>query len=168
MNLICLIGGDRTGKSTLCEEFIKNGFEYHHFIAPKNSAYEEFGGFARQYFLDPVNAGKKVILDRYMYCDFPYSKHYGRGTDMTWDRLHEIEDIMLGFDPSAKIVYCENDIDLNWKLIEEEGKHEFKTKTEVLELRKTYMEVLSHSKLPWIKYDFTAGDTPVGTYNKII
>lgn len=168
MKLIICCGGDRVGKSTLCNEFVKNGFEYHHFIAPKFSAYGEFGGFANQYLLDPVNRDKKIILDRYMYCDFPYSKHYGRSTDMTWEGMHRIEDIMLGLDPAATIVYCENDIDLNWKLIEEEGKHEFKTKEEVVQLRNDYRDVMLHSKLRCMTYDFTKGDTPVDFVKKVI
>jgi len=159
MRIVICCGADRTGKSTLTDEFVKAGWTYRHFDPPKKSPYAEYREYADWLAAEGDPDGKYVI-DRYMYCEFAYSKHYGRQTDMTIGRMHEIEDDLLKLDPNAAVVYCETDLESNWARIQEEGKGEFKSVEELAALRDEYRRVLLNSKLDLIEYDFTAGDTP--------
>ena len=106
------------------------------------------------------NPNGKYIIDRYMYCEFAYSKHYGRHTDMTIERMNKIEDDLLKLDPNAVVVYCQTDLESNWRRICDEGKNEFKSIEQLEALREEYKRVLLKSKLDLVEYDFTAGDTP--------
>jgi len=168
MKIVILCGGERTGKSTLAECFKKAGYEYFHFNPPKGSSpYQEYRKFCDDVLMNPENCNRKFVIDRYMYCEFPYSKHFGRTTDMTYEKMNSIERDILKADKTAAVVYCENDIDKNWELIQQEGKNEFKSKDEVLELRKDYRQTLLHSTLALVKYDFTKGDNPEDIVEKI-
>ena len=159
MRIVCIVGADRTGKSTLTDEFVKAGWIYRHFDPPKKSPYSEYREYADWLAAEGDPDGKYVI-DRYMYCEFAYSKHYGRRTDMTIQRMNEIEDDLLRLDPNAAVVYCQTDLESNWQRICDEGKNEFKTIEELATLRHEYKRVLLNSKLNCIEYDFTAGNTP--------
>jgi len=86
---------------------------------------------------------------------------------MTLDKMNEIEDDILQLDKNATVVYCENDIDINWDLIQDEGKNEFRNKGEVRLLRQNYRRVLKWSHLNVEAYDFTKGDEPKDIYNKM-
>lgn len=94
-----------------------------------------------------------------MYCEFPYSKHYGRQTDMTVERMNRIEDILLGLDNKATVVYCSTSLESNWERIEAEGKHEFGNIMQLKALRDEYKRVLLHSKLNIMEYNFETGET---------
>lgn len=166
MKIAVIVGADRTGKSTLVGEFEKVGWIPKHFDPPKKSPYAEYREYA-DWLAEKGDPDGKYVIDRYMYCEFAYSKHYGRRTDMTIDRMHEIEDVLLGLDPSAAVVYCETDLDSNWERIKEEGKGEFKSKVELADLRDEYRRVLFESKLGLYIYDFEHGDTPARTVSKI-
>lgn len=157
---ICIVAGaDRTGKSTLCEEFKKAGWAYFHFEKPKGSPFEEYAKFVTEK-LPSMPADSKVIVDRFSYCELAYSKHYGRKSDLDAQKTAWLEDEILRLDPSAKVVYCSTDLWSNWQRIEDEGKGEFKSMTELVELRKTYEAAIKWSHLGVIRYDFTAGDEP--------
>lgn len=159
MKIVVVAGADRTGKSTLTKEFTRCGWKYRHFGPPKGSPYVEYRGFADA-LASNGNPDGKYIVDRYMYCEFPYSKHYGRETDMTiWD-MNAIEETLLMLDPSATIVYCETDLESNWKRIQDEGKGEFKSIEELVALKAEYERVLSKSRFRVLRYDFTKGDAP--------
>lgn len=160
MKIIIIAGGDRTGKSTLCKYFENNGYTYMHFGPPKDSPYYEYKNYVYNVLKDPKNKNKNFIIDRFMYCEFAYSKHYNRLSDMTIDKMYELENIILSLDSNATIIYCENNIDINWQLICDEGKNEFKTKNEIIELRNTYLNIFKKTKLNFIKYDYTIGHTP--------
>lgn len=166
MRIVCIIGADRTGKSTLTDKFKEAGWTYRHFDPPKKSPYLEYREFADWLASEGDPAGKYVV-DRYMYCEFAYSKHYGRQTDMTIPRMNEIEDDLLKLDPNAVVVYCETDLASNWARIQEEGKGEFKSIEELEALRSEYRRVLLNSKLDLIEYNFEAGDTPEGVLAEI-
>lgn len=159
MRIVICCGADRTGKSTLTDKFVKAGWIYRHFDPPKKSPYLEYREYADRLAAEGDPDGKYVI-DRYMYCEFAYSKHYGRRTDMTIQRMNEIEDDLLRLDPNAAVVYCQTDLESNWQRICDEGKNEFKTIEELAALRYEYKRVLLNSKLNCIEYDFTTGDTP--------
>lgn len=166
MKIAVIVGADRTGKTTLTDEFVRRGWTYRHFNPPKGSPYGEYSDYAK-WLAEEGDPDGKYVIDRYMYCEFAYSKHYGRKTDMTIGRMHEIEDVLLGLDPSAAVVYCETDLDSNWERIREEGKGEFKSKVELADLRDEYRRVLFESKLGLYIYDFEHGDTPARTVSKI-
>lgn len=167
MKIVFIAGADRTGKSTLCREFERAGYEYRHFDPPEGSPYGEYLGFAKDEVLAAGNAGRSLVVDRYMYCEFPYSAHYGRPTDMTYGRMREIEELVLSRDPSATVVYCETDLASNWERIEAEGKGEFADIEELKRLRERYADALAHSRLDVMRYDFTAGDTPRGIVGRV-
>lgn len=158
MKIVILTGADRSGKSTLADEFIRQGYKYKHFDPPKGSPYGEYLDYAKELAGNGDPDGKYVI-DRYMYCEFAYSKHYGRGTDMTIERMREIEDILLSLDPSAAIVYCATSLESNWERIEAEGKREFKDIGQLDALRNEYKRVFLHSKLDVKEYNFETGET---------
>ena len=168
MRIVCIIGADRTGKSTLVDEFERRGWKRVHFDPPKNppNAYREYREYA-DWLAREGDPNGKCVLDRYMYCEFPYSKHYGRPTDMTIERMNEIEDDLLKLDPNAAVVYCQTDLESNWQRICDEGKNEFKSIEELAALRYEYKRVLLNSKLNLVEYDFTAGDTPFGVLAEI-
>ena len=166
MRITIIIGADRTGKSTLVSEFEKAGWISKHFDPPKCSPYGEYLDYAR-WLSEKGDPNGKYVIDRYMYCEFAYSKHYGRSTDMTIGRMNEIEDILLALDPAATVVYCETDLESNWERIQDEGKKEFRSIKELYNLRSEYKRVLLNSKLDLVEYDFTAGDTPAGTVSEI-
>lgn len=166
MRIVFIVGADRAGKSTLTDEFIKAGWIYRHFDPPKKSPYFEYREFA-DWLASEGDPNGKYVIDRYMYCEFAYSKHYGRLTDMTIERMHEIEDDLLKLDPNAVVVYCETDLESNWARIQEEGKGEFKSIGELEALRLEYKRVLLNSKLNLIEYNFKAGDTPSGVLAEI-
>lgn len=160
MRIVFCTGADRTGKSTLIEEFRKRGWVSVHFGPPKGSPYMEYRKFVDETLKDPANSDKKFILDRFMYCEFPYSRHYGRPTDMTSVKMNELEDDILRLDPNAKIIYCETSLEGNWDRIEAEGKHEFENVEQLERLRKNYIQTFMASKLDYITYNFEDGDTP--------
>lgn len=168
MRIVVVIGADRAGKSTLTDEFRRRGWNYVHFDPPKNppNAYCEYREYADWLASDGDPDGK-YVLDRYMYCEFPYSKHYGRPTDMNLDKMREIEEDLLKLDPKATVVYCETDLASNWERIQQEGKKEFKSIEQLEALRTEYKRVLLNSKLDLVEYDFTAGDTPSGIVSSI-
>ena len=166
MRLVFIAGPDRCGKTTLTDEFVRRGFEYRHFGPPAGSPYEEYLNFAEWLGKDGKPDGRYVI-DRFMYCEFPYSKHYGRQTDMSYARMHEIECILLRLDPNATLVYCTTDLESNWERICAEGKHEFKTIGQLNALRDSYEDVLRQTWLHVVRYDFTAGDNPKRTISEI-
>lgn len=166
MRIVFIVGADRAGKTTLTDEFRRRGWIYRHFDPPKGSPYAEYLGFAK-WLSEEGNPDGKYVVDRYMYCEFAYSAHYGRGTDMTIGRMHEIEDILLRLDPHAAVVHCETDLRSNWERIEAEGKNEFRTIGQLETLRAEYARVLSQSRLDVVRYDFTAGDTPKATVSEI-
>ena len=159
MRIVICCGADRTGKSTLVDEFKSAGWLPKHFNPPKKSPYEEYREYA-DWLMSKGDPNGKYIIDRYMYCEFAYSKHYGRHTDMTIERMNEIEDDLLKLDPNAVVVYCETDLESNWARIQEEGKGEFKSIKELEALRLEYKRVLLNSKLNLIEYNFETGDTP--------
>lgn len=159
MRIVTCCGADRTGKSTLTDEFVKAGWTYKHFNPPEKSPYAEYREYA-DWLMSEGDPNGKYVIDRYMYCEFAYSKHYGRQTDMTVARMNEIEDDLLKLDPAAVVVYCETDLESNWARIQEEGKGEFKSIEELDALRSEYRRVLLNSKLDLIEYNFEAGDTP--------
>lgn len=167
MKVVIVCGGDRTGKSSICREFIENGYEYYHFDPPKKSPYQEYKEFVDNVLKNPENKNKKFIIDRYMYCEFPYSKHYKRNTDMTIEKMQLIESEILQLDNFATIIYCENDIDDNLRLLNIEGKKEFKSKQEVLALRTNYKLALNKSLLHILTYNFSIGDTPKQIFRNI-
>ena len=162
MKIVIVAGSDRTGKSTLTEEFVRKGYEYKHFGPPTGSPYGEYIGYAK-WLEEKGDPDGKYVIDRFMYCEFAYSKHYGRATDMTLDRMNEIEDILLGLDPNACVVYCETDLESNWRRIEDEGKHEFSDIEQLETLRMEYKRVLLHSKLDLVEYDFTKDGGRLGS-----
>ena len=164
MKIIVIAGADRTGKSTLTQLFISNNWEYKHFCAPKISPYTEYRNYAN-WLITHKDLNKNYIIDRYMYCEFPYSKHYNRQTDMTIEKMHEIEDDLLKIDPNASIIYCHTDLKSNWERIQAEGKNEFKNIDELNNLYNEYKKILSYSKLNLITYNFTKGDTPAQIFN---
>jgi hypothetical protein len=166
MRIAIVIGGDRVGKTTLTDEFIRRGWIYRHFDPPKSSPYGEYLDYAK-WLSENGDPNGKYVIDRYMYCEFAYSKHYGRSTDMTIERMNEIEDMLLKLDPHAVVVYCETDLESNWERIKEEGKNEFRSIEQLEALREEYKRVLLKSKLDLVEYDFTAGDTPAGTVSEI-
>jgi hypothetical protein len=166
MRIVICCGADRTGKSTLVGEFEKAGWLPKHFNPPKKSPYEEYREYA-DWLMSEGDPNGKYIIDRYMYCEFAYSKHYGRSTDMTIERMNEIEDMLLKLDPRAVVVYCETDLESNWARINDEGKKEFRSIEQLEALREEYKRVLLKSKLDLVEYDFTAGDTPAGTVSEI-
>ena len=159
MRIVFIVGADRVGKSTLTDEFVKAGWIYRHFDPPKKSPYSEYREYA-DWLAVEGNPDGKYIIDRYMYCEFAYSKHYDRRTDMTIERMNEIEDDLLKLDPNAVVVYCQTDLESNWQRICDEGKNEFKSIEQLEALREEYKRVLLKSKLDLVEYDFTAGDTP--------
>ena len=159
MRISVVIGADRTGKSTLTDELVRRGWIYRHFDPPKDSPYREYRDYA-DWLAAEGDLDGKYVIDRYMYCEFAYSKHYGRKTDMTIDRMLGIETTLLGLDPRAAVVYCETDLESNWARIREEGKGEFKSPEELEALRSEYRRVLGFSKLDLYRYDFTKGDEP--------
>lgn len=159
MKIVIVIGADRTGKSTLTNEFIKHGWEYIHFDPPKKSPYIEYREYA-DWLIENGKSDGKYILDRYMYCEFPYSKHYHRQTDMTIDKMNEIEYDLLKLDLNATVIYCSTDLESNWKRIQDEGKHEFNSINELDNLYNEYKRILLYSKLNLIEYNFIEGDTP--------
>lgn len=108
-----------------------------------------------------------VVVDRFMYCEFPYSRHYGRSSDMTFRRMLELESHIKRTDPDAKLVYCETDLDSNWARIQDEGKREFRTKDELASLKDGYECVLETTSIPVTRYDFTKGDTPEGVFARV-
>lgn len=165
MKIRIIAGGDRTGKSTLCKYFSDNGYTYVHFGPPVKSPYLEYQEFIDNILEKSKNSNENIIIDRYMYCEFAYSKHYNRPTDMTIDKMHKIEKTILKIDPNAFIIYCENDIDENWKLIQDEGKNEFKNKQEVINLRDTYRDVLYKTHLSCLVYNYNLGWTPSQIFN---
>ena len=166
MRIVICCGADRTGKSTLTEEFKRQGWIYRHFDPPKASPYGEYLDYAR-WLSEKGDPDGKYVIDRYMYCEFAYSKHYGRGTNMTIERMNKIEDILLALDPTATVIYCETDLESNWERIQDEGKKEFRSIEQLEALREEYKRVLLKSKLDLVEYDFTAGDTPAGTVSEI-
>ena len=113
MRIVFIVGADRVGKSTLTDEFVKAGWIYRHFDPPKKSPYSEYREYA-DWLAVEGNPDGKYVIDRYMYCEFAYSKHYGRHTDMTIDKMNEIEDDLLKLDPNAVVVYCQTDLESNW------------------------------------------------------
>ena len=159
MRIVICCGADRTGKSTLTDEFIKAGWTYRHFDPPKKSPYGEYREYA-DWLMAEGDLDGKYVIDRYMYCEFAYSKHYKRPTDMTIERMNEIEGDLLKLDPAAVVVYCETDLASNWARIQKEGKGEFKSIEELEALRSEYRRVLLNSRLDLIEYNFEAGDTP--------
>lgn len=162
MRIVILAGADRTGKSTLTGCFEKHGYIYKHFGPPAGSPYLEYRTFIEE--LSRVaGSDARWIIDRFMYCEFPYSKHYGRKTDMTIGKMHEIEDMILALDPKATVVYCETDLESNWKRIEAEGKREFESADQLDALRTEYKRVILNSRLNLVEYDFTRGNTPEKT-----
>lgn len=166
MRIIFILGADRCGKSTLCQKFIENGWKYRHFSAPKSSPYGEYRDFVMNE-LPAVDGVPGIIVDRFMYCEFPYSVHYGRKSDMTFGRMLGLEARIKQLDPDTKLIYCETDLDSNWRRIQEEGKSEFKTKDELARLRKEYERVLETTSIPVLRYDFTHGDTPEHMFKRI-
>lgn len=166
MRIICIVGADRTGKSTLTDELVRRGWTYKHFCPPKGSPYGEYKDYADWLAAEGDPRGKYVV-DRYMYCEFAYSRHYGRPSDMTVDRMLGIESRLLKLDPQAAVVYCETDLESNWARIKDEGKGEFKSPEELDELRAEYRRVLSMSKLDLYRYDFTKGDEPGAMADKL-
>ena len=166
MRIVCIVGADRTGKSTLVGEFEKAGWLPKHFNPPKKSPYEEYREYA-DWLMSEGDPNGKYVIDRYMYCEFAYSKHYGRHTDMTIERMNEIEDDLRKLDPNAAVVYCQTDLESNWRRICDEGKNEFKSIEELAALRHEYKRVLLNSKLNLVEYDFTAGDMPLGVLAEI-
>ena len=159
MKIVICCGADRTGKSTLVGEFEKAGWISKHFDPPRRSPYGEYLDYAR-WLSEKGDPDGKYVIDRYMYCEFAYSKHYGRGTDMTIERMNEIEGILLTLYPTATVVYCETDLESNWERIQDEGKKEFRSIEELDSLRSEYKRVLLNSKLDLITYNFETGYTP--------
>jgi thymidylate kinase len=167
MRIVCIIGADRTGKSTLTKAFKEeDGWIYKHFDPPTGSPYNEYRSYANE-LMQYANSDKKFIIDRYMYCEFAYSKHYGRKTDMTIEKMNEIEEDLLKLDPNAVVIFCQTSLESNWKRIQDEGKSEFKSIEELEALYKEYKRVILHSKLDLIEYNFENGDTPENTFNQI-
>ena len=149
-------------------EFERRGWKSIHFEPPKNppDVYSEYREYADWLMSDGDPSGK-YILDRYMYCEFPYSKHYGRPTDMTIARMNEIENDLLKLDPSAAVVYCHTDIESNWKRIQDEGRGDFKNIGQLEALRNEYEKTLRSSKLIQVEYNFMRNDTPSATADYI-
>ncbi len=168
MKIVICCGADRTGKSVLVGEFRRRGWNSIHFNPPKNppNAYSEYREYADWLMTDGDPNGK-YIIDRYMYCEFPYSKHYGRPTDMTIAKMREIEDDLLKLDPLATVIYCQTDIESNWKRLQDEGRGDFKDIGQLRALRNEYEKTLHESKLILINYDFTKGDTPAMTADAV-
>lgn len=168
MRIAVCCGADRTGKTTLTNEFERRGWKKVHFDPPKNppNAYTEYRTYA-DWLAENGDSDGKYVLDRYMYCEFPYSKHYSRPTDMTVAKMNEIEEDLLKLDPRAAVIYCQTDLASNWERIEAEGKNEFSSIEELAALRDEYRRVLLNSKLDLVEYDFTAGDTPSGTVDAV-
>lgn len=159
MRLVFIAGPDRCGKTTLTDEFVRRGFEYRHFGPPKGSPYGEYLGFA-EWLRENGRPDGRYVVDRFMYCEFPYSRHYGRRTDMDYAKMLEIEGMVLYLDPGAVLVYCATDLRSNWRRICDEGKREFEAMEQLEALRDAYEDVLRHTRLRVLRYDFTAGDTP--------
>jgi len=169
MRIVFFAGADRTGKSTLTD-MLHNvyGWKYMHFSPPKGSPYREYRDFADRLAADKASGlDANWVVDRYMYCEFPYSMHYGRRTDMTYARMNEIERDVLALDPRAAVVYCETDIKSNWERIQAEGKGEFSSIEDLAALRAEYALTLGKSLLRVVRYDFTRGDTPAGLFAKL-
>ena len=168
MKIVFIAGADQVGKSTLANEFIRRGWIYKHFGPPeiRGRAYPEYREYA-DWLAENGDPDGKYVIDRYMYCEFAYSKHYGRPTDMTIAKMNEIEDDFLKLDPGATVVFCKTDLESNWRRIQDEGKGEFKNIRQLKALYDEYRRVLLNSKLDLVEYDFTEGDTPENTVTAI-
>lgn len=164
--IIFITGGDRTGKSTLCEYFVKNGFKYMHFDPPKKSPYEEYLEFYRHIKTSSESTACNWIVDRYIWCEYAYSRHYSRKSDCSLSRIRALETKFLDFD--SRLIYCETDLDSNWNRIISEGKNEFTTKADLEKLRIWYEQSFIDTVLPFYKYDFSVGMNPMNMYDKIM
>lgn len=148
---------DRAGKTTLCDYLKKQGFEYFHFEKPKGSPYAEYRDF-----IDGVLAEKRgdVAIDRFMYSEVVYAEHYKRLSDLTMPRLNRLEQKLLALPNPVKIVNCAPDVNVNWKLIQDEGKGEFKTIEELFLARNHFLSLFRCSPFEVVTYDWTKGGTP--------
>ena len=152
--IVFITGVDRSGKSTLAKQFIQRGYEYKHFIQPAGSPYLEYLKFFWQI---RNSTAQKWVVDRYVWCEYAYSRHYRRFSDCTLGRIRALETKFLDFD--SKLVHCETDLESNWKRIVQEGKNEFSKIDDLMKLRNWYGEAMRDTVLPYYSYDFTRGDT---------
>jgi thymidylate kinase len=98
MAWIFIEGLDRTGKTTVCDLYKKQGYEVVHFSAPSKKYTEP--GYAGISYVDEVMAlyltldGKDVVFDRSSYGELVWPKVYKRAPQLTLediDALREIE-----------------------------------------------------------------------------
>ncbi len=160
MQIVCLVGVDRTGKSTLADWLVENkGFEYVHFGKPESSPYEEYKKFVKKLKEErDTLLEKKYVIDRFVWCEYAYSRFYRRVSDCPLERVRELERD-LGI-TDAEIVFCKTDAKSNLERIKEEGKNEITSEGEIDFINSMYEEVLKNSVLLRMDYDFTKGDSP--------
>ena len=152
---IIVEGGDRVGKSTVCRYLMQKGHSYYHFDYPRS---EDVVKIYDDYFkLNSSNANvKDFVYDRALFSEYAYSRYYGRKSNMTIEQLNRLEKMFKSHDPDnyAVILYLENDINENLRLLEDEGEGKITKIEDILKLRKLYYEALSYAYLPVFTFNY--------------
>lgn len=92
MSLIILCGMDKTGKSTVAQHFVLEGYEYVHMSAPAKH-HTRVSYLAEMFTIVTASAGKNVIYDRSWYGELVWPYAYGR-TPLLYDHDVKLIDSM--------------------------------------------------------------------------
>jgi len=86
-NLVIIEGCDATGKSTLAQRYVNEGYEYFHFSTP-----EEGEDTYRTYmtFLSNIDPDKKYVLDRFHLGEMVYGEVYRKGPGLSKEQFRNI------------------------------------------------------------------------------
>lgn len=149
---IIIEGGDRVGKSTVCKKLKEIGFKYHHFDYPKSNdvvkIYDDY--------LDNLKDQSNYIYDRALFSEFAYSRYYNRQSNMTESEIIRLQNRFKELDKDNKVVvlYLENSITENLKLLKIEGENKINTFDDIINLRSFYMKALKLSIFPVVVYNY--------------
>lgn len=139
---IILAGKDRTGKTTVAEEYKKQGYRVIHLNAPNKIYYKE--GYSGPSYLDELMElymscnGQNVVFDRSPYCELVWSEVYKRPcllNDEDLEILREIEER----NEAKYIMMHDYNLEANWQRCVKNN--EPVTKAQFILANKLYLDV---------------------------
>lgn len=115
---IVLEGLDRTGKSTVADHFVSEGFTYVHFMAP-DKKYKDPSYSGPSYLEDTMAMlkeydGQDVVFDRSWYGEMVWPKVYGRDPQLSIDELSLIKRLEAK-NNVKKYLMIDSEVEAHWQ-----------------------------------------------------
>jgi len=138
--MIIVLGADMSGKTTLAKELSSHsGLPYYHFVA--DSKYEDY--------LNPLVSLEmhRAVCDRFILCEFPYSKILGRKFQFTMKEIHNV--MLLALMQKPVFILCTHK-----PTAPEYSKETYLPYEKWDMVLSTYRKLLDVHKIQYMEYDY--------------